>query len=121
MENKTDKIKSKKQSFFYKIKHTVIKNSSKNKVEEKKEVSEKNAICISKKTFFDLYEKAKNQEIEMSTLDPEIARKILSIAIEELDINSRKMDEKLKTLEISLDNAKRYNKELEILKKVSKN
>ena len=53
---------------------------------------------MSKKEFFDIYEKAKKLEIDVKTLDKETIKRILTMAIEELNINSNRIKEKSKNL-----------------------
>ena len=50
-------------------------------------------------------------------MDKETIRRILIMLEEELKINEKKMEEKMQTLEISLDNIQIYQKEIELMKK----
>ena len=59
----------------------------------------------------------KKQEVPIETLDKETIRRILIMLEEELKINEKKMEEKMQTLEISLDNIQIYQKEIELMKK----
>lgn len=108
-------IKYKKENFFEKIKNKIIKIFSK-KQNEKNTIQKINVSNIGKEKFFDIYEKVKRQEIKIETLDKETIRKILVMTQEELNLNNKKIEQKLKQLEISLENIKMYNKEIELLK-----
>lgn len=57
---------------------------------------------MNKKEFFEIYQKVKNQEIEISTLDKETVRRILLLLSEEMEINSRKINNGINKLEKSL-------------------
>jgi hypothetical protein len=110
-------IKYKKYGFFEKIKNKIKGIFSKK--EEVKVVTNNINLdkdVIDKKRFFETYEKVKNQEIKIEDLDKETIKKILLMTVEELNINSKKIDEKLKVLKISLDNTKIYSKEIEMMK-----
>lgn len=47
---------------------------------------------MNKKEFFEIYQKVKNQEVEINTLDKETVSMILLLMAEELEINSKKID-----------------------------
>lgn len=57
---------------------------------------------MNKKEFFEIYQKVKKQEIEISTLDKETVRRILLLLSEEMEINSRKIENGINQLEKSL-------------------
>lgn len=57
---------------------------------------------MNKKEFFEIYQKVKKQEIEISTLDKETVRRILLLLSEEMEINSRKINNGINKLEKSL-------------------
>ena len=57
---------------------------------------------MNKKEFFEIYQKVKKQEIEISTLDKETVRRILLLLSEEMKINSRKINNGINKLEKSL-------------------
>lgn len=57
---------------------------------------------MNKKEFFEIYQKVKKQEIEISTLDKETVRRILLLLSEEMEINSRKIENGINKLEKSL-------------------
>ena len=57
---------------------------------------------MNKKEFFEIYQKVKKQEIEISTLDKETVRRILLLLSEEMEINSRKINNGINQLEKSL-------------------
>lgn len=75
------------------------------------------SVQLTKDEFFEIYKKIKNNEINIESLDKKIIKRVLQMFIEELKINSNKINEKMSSLKISLDNAKVYNKEIEIAKK----
>lgn len=77
----------------------------------------KKSLNIDKKEFFELYKKVKSKEIDINTLDQEKKRRILIMIREEVNINSKKIDEKFSELNVSTENIKIYNKEIELLKK----
>ena len=57
---------------------------------------------MNKKEFFEIYQKVKKQEIEISALDKETVRRILLLLSEEMEINSRKIENGINQLEKSL-------------------
>ena len=75
------------------------------------------SVQLTKDEFFEIYKKIKNNEINIESLDKKIIKRVLQMFIEELKINSNKINEKMSRLKISLDNAKVYHKEIEIAKK----
>ena len=110
--------KYKKENIFEKLKGKIIDIFCKRENEKNINVIQKNNIeNVDKEKFFDIYKKVKKQEINIETLDKETNRRILLMIAEEIDINSKKIEQKLKKLEISLENAKIYNKEIELLKR----
>lgn len=54
---------------------------------------------VNKKEFFEIYQKVKNQEVEINTLDKETVSMILLLMAEELEINSKKIDTAINHLE----------------------
>lgn len=54
---------------------------------------------MNKKEFFEIYQKVKNQEVEINTLDKETVSMILLLMDEELEINSKKIDTAINHLE----------------------
>lgn len=54
---------------------------------------------MTKKEFFEIYQKVKNQEVEINTLDKETVSMILLLMAEELEINSKKIDTAINHLE----------------------
>lgn len=54
---------------------------------------------MNKKEFFEIYQKVKNQEVEINTLDKETVSMILLLMAEELEINSKKIDTAINYLE----------------------
>lgn len=54
---------------------------------------------MNKKEFFEIYQKVKNQEVEINTLDKETVSMILLLMSEELEINSKKIDTAINHLE----------------------
>ena len=54
---------------------------------------------MNKKEFFEIYQKVKNQEVEINTLDKETVSMILLLMAEELEINSKKIDTAINHLE----------------------
>jgi hypothetical protein len=54
---------------------------------------------VNKKEFFEIYQKVKNQEVEINTLDKETVSMILLLMAEELEINSKKIDTVINHLE----------------------
>ena len=54
---------------------------------------------MNKKEFFEIYQKVKNQEVEINTLDKETVSMILLLMAEELVINSKKIDPAINHLE----------------------
>lgn len=54
---------------------------------------------MNKKEFFEIYQKVKNQEVEINTLDKENVSMILLLMAEELEINSKKIDTVINHLE----------------------
>ncbi len=54
---------------------------------------------MNKKEFFEIYQKVKNQEVEINTLDKETVSMILLLMAEELEINSKKIDTVINHLE----------------------
>ena len=118
MKDNVQLIKYEKENFFEKIKNKIINMFSKKKNIKKVSQNTKNNIPnIDKKSFIDTYEKAKKQEIDIENLDKETIRKILLMEIEELNISSEKIDRKLESFEINLNNVKMYNREIKLLKK----
>ena len=77
-------------------------------------------LSLSKKEFFQIYDKAKKQQISIETLDTDVFKGMLLMIAEEMRINSRKIDEKMKELETIIENCKIYNKEIELLKRTTK-
>ncbi len=57
---------------------------------------------VNKKEFLEIYQKVKNQEVEINTLDKEIVSMILLLMAEELEINSKKIDTAINHLEKKL-------------------
>lgn len=57
---------------------------------------------MNKKEFFEIYQKVKNQEVEINTLDKETVSMILLLMSEELEINSKKIDTAINHLEKKL-------------------
>ncbi len=57
---------------------------------------------MNKKEFLEIYQKVKNQEVEINTLDKEIVSMILLLMAEELEINSKKIDTAINHLEKKL-------------------
>lgn len=62
-----------------------------------------------KKEFFEIYQKIKNKEINITTLDARTASRILQMLNEEIKINDRRIAQK----------TKEYEKLLKIQKKTS--
>lgn len=62
-----------------------------------------------KKEFFEIYQKIKNKEINITTLDARIASRILQMLNEEIKINDRRIAQK----------TEEYEKLLKIQKKTS--
>ncbi len=54
---------------------------------------------MNKKEFFEIYQKVKNQEVEINTLDKETVSMILLLMAEELEINSKKINTAINHLE----------------------
>ena len=54
---------------------------------------------VNKKEFLEIYQKVKNQEGEINTLDKKTVRMILLLMAEELEINSKKIDTAINHLE----------------------
>lgn len=54
---------------------------------------------MNKKEFFEIYQKVKNKEVEINTLDKETVSMILLLMAEELEINSKKIDTAINHLE----------------------
>lgn len=54
---------------------------------------------MNKKEFFEIYQKVKNQEVEINTLDKETVSMILLLMAEELEINGKKIDTAINHLE----------------------
>ncbi len=114
MKEEVQLTKYKKEGFFEKIKNKIInmffkKENTINNYKLKEET-----IQISKDDFFKTYKRVKNNEISIDTLDEQTLKKILRMVIEEMNINDKKITEKLEKYKISLDNTKMYNKEIEI-------
>lgn len=57
---------------------------------------------MNKKEFLEIYQKVKNQEVEINTFDKEIVSMILLLMAEELEINSKKIDTAINHLEKKL-------------------
>ncbi len=57
---------------------------------------------MNKKEFLEIYQKVKDQEVEINTLDKEIVSMILLLMAEELEINSKKIDTAINHLEKKL-------------------
>lgn len=57
---------------------------------------------MNKKEFLEIYQKVKDQEVEINTLDKEIVSMILLLMDEELEINSKKIDTAINHLEKKL-------------------
>lgn len=109
-----DKLKNKIRNFFFK-KKKIAKEPNR---QEPNQIKPEEAIApLDKIEFFSLYEQVKKQEVPIETLDKETIRRILIMLEEELKINEKKMEEKMQTLEISLDNIQIYQKEIELMKK----
>ena len=86
---------------------------------EQVKVNEENVdyVGLNKGEFFEIYEKVKNGEMNLENLDKETVLRILRMIKEELSINSDKINKKMNSFKISLDNAKMYNKEIELYTK----
>jgi len=54
---------------------------------------------VNKKEFLEIYQKVKNQEVEINTLDKKTVSMILLLMAEELEINSKKIDTAINHLE----------------------
>lgn len=76
-----------------------------------------NKLSLSKKEFFEIYDKAKKQQINIETLDADVFKGMLLMIAEEMRINSRKIDKRMEELQIILDNCKIYNRQIESMKK----
>ena len=57
---------------------------------------------MDKKEFLSTYEKVKKGSIDINSLDTETIKRIFMIAAEELNINSRIIDDKMKLLKESI-------------------
>ncbi len=57
---------------------------------------------MNKKEFLEIYQKVKDQEVEINTLYKEIVSMILLLMAEELEINSKKIDTAINHLEKKL-------------------
>jgi len=57
---------------------------------------------VNKKEFLEIYQKVKDQEVEINTLYKEIVSMILLLMAEELEINSKKIDTAINHLEKKL-------------------
>lgn len=116
MKEEVQLIEYKKESFFERIKNKIKRMFFK---KEQVKVNEENVdyVGLNKGEFFEIYEKVKNGEMNLENLDKETVVKILRMLKEELNINRNKINEKMNSFKISLDNAKMYNKEIELYMK----
>ncbi len=114
MKKEVQLVKYKKESFFEKIKNKVKNMFFKNQSIEENQKIKENVEQINRDSFFEVYKKVKNKELSIDTLDQQTLKTLLTMVIEELDINDNKINEKLEKFKISLDNAKMDNKELEV-------
>ena len=114
MKEEVQLIKYKKEGFFEKIKNKIKnmffkKESIVDNYDLKKDVAQ-----ISREDFFETYKRVKNNEVSIDSLEEQTLKKLLRMVIEEMNINDRKITDKLEKYKVSLDNAKMYNKELEV-------
>lgn len=114
MREEVQLIKYKKEGFFEKIKNKIKNMFFKNESIVDSYKTKEDIVQISKEDFFEIYKRVKNKELSIDSLDEQTLKKLLRMVIEEMNINDNKINEKLKKFKISLDNAKMYNKELEV-------
>lgn len=103
-----------------KIKDLFLKFKKVNKTENKlNAIQEKNNNGLSKQEIIILYEKIKNEEIDLEQLDvdDDTLYKVIELLNEEINIIHNKMKSTLEETKIHLYNLKMYTKEIEILNK----
>lgn len=114
MREKVQLIKYKKEGFFEKIKNKIKNMFFRNESVIDNSKIKEDVVQINREDFFEIYKKVKNKELSIDSLDEETLKKLLRMVIEEMNINNNKINEKLTNFKISLDNAKMYNRELEV-------
>lgn len=95
-----------------------LNNENKKKIIQK---SSQNISKIDKVEFFEMYKRIKKGTIKIDEIDKETAKKILLIAIEEIDINNAKIRKKFERAKVSSENIKIYDKEIQVLRKNKNN
>ena len=108
-------IEYKKESFFSKIKQKIV--SFFTRKNQAKEIIEKPKTMINKKEFFDIYSNVKNKDINLDELSNDTLYKVMIMLDEEMSVNLKKIEEKKNKIDISINNIKIYNKEIELLKR----
>lgn len=117
-------ISCKDESFFTKIKRKIFSFFSRRKKPVDVENSEQSNIIIptglkvfEKKEFFKIYNKIKSEEIDLNEIDEETLYKVITMLDEEMTVNSRKIDDQMKMIEININSLKMYNSSIKALNK----
>lgn len=122
----TKQMTTYKSGFWNTLKQKIISiffKSKKKNYQQTKEEHESNTQNIkdekSKKEIMEIYNKVKANQINLVDLDKDTLYKIMLLLNEEIEINNKKMEEKIKEIDIHLYNVKMYTKEIELFKKKS--
>ena len=117
--NKNEQIIVRKVSFWNKFKQ-IFKNIffKSNDIVESKE-SLRIYTDKSKKEILEIYNKVKNNVIDLNELDSDTLYKIMLLVREEIELSNKKFKEEFNQTTLHLYNLKMYNKQIELLKKDS--
>ena len=116
-------VSCKDETFLSKIKRKIFCFFSKTKKSKNTENENNNIIIpegislFDKKDFFGIYEKIKNGEANLDELDEETTNKVIVMLDEEIALNSRKIEDQMRMIEISINKLKMSNSSLELLNK----
>lgn len=89
-----DGFVSKIKNFFRNLFYSSKKSENIGLANEKKENNIAQNI-VSKDEFMSIYQKAKNKEIDLETLEPKMLEKMCILLEEEISLKQKKLDEKL--------------------------
>ena len=98
-----------KKGFFRRIKEAFFNIfHKKNEKNDLREEIEKPKVEL-KKDFMEIYNKVKNGQVDIDTLDEETQERIMIMINEEIDLTNRKIYEVLKQTENMLDEYEKQN------------